>query len=85
VRPVDEEEPAVQGCLADGQGFGVVGGLVPGAQALHGGELHDDEAAAGWPVAFGCYRRGAAGEVAAAMPGDRGRRQVAVATPLRFI
>ena len=85
MRPVDEEEAAVQGCLPYRQGFGVVGGFVPGPQALHGGEFHDDEAAGGRPVAFCHDGGGAAGEVAAAMPGDRSRRQVAVAASLRFV
>ncbi len=68
--PVDEEKPAVQGCLPDGQGLGVVGRGVPGPQPVHAREFHDDEAGAGWPVAFGYDRGSAANEVAAAMPGD---------------
>ena len=82
---VDEEEPTVQGGLADGQRLGVVGGSVPGLKALHAGKFHDDDTGTGWPVAFGCHRGGAANEVAAAVPGDRARRQLAIAPTLRLI
>ncbi len=43
----------------------------PGPQPLHAREFHDDDADAGWPVAFGYYRGSAANEVAAAMPAAR--------------
>src|SRR4029077_3972714 len=50
---VDEEKAAVQGCLPYRQGFGVVGGSVPGLKALHTRKFHDDDAGTGWAVPFG--------------------------------
>jgi PPOX class probable F420-dependent enzyme len=84
-RTVDEEKPAVQCSLPDSQRLGVVGRGVPRPQSLHARELHDDDPAVGRPVSFGYHRHGAADEVAAAVPGDRGRRQFAIAPTLRLI
>lgn len=78
-RAVHEEHTAVGQRGAGRQRCSVLQGVVPAVCLLDGRELDDDHPVVLGPVALACVRGPAADEVAAAVLGDRRRRQLPIA------